>query len=329
MSRIRDCVDGIEILRYPQRAASGLAGYFAEYLPSLLFTAGWLAWTARRGHVSVIHACNPPDLFWPLGALFRLRGTAFVFDQHDANPELSLTKFGRRGWIARLLHRVTLMMELASYRTARLVLVPNSSYAEIARVRGRVPPERLAVVRNAPDVDLYRRSAEGVVPERLTVGYVGVMGSQDGIEILIDAWRVVVAQEDMATAILHLVGDGEARPGLERMVAGSGLTENVTFHGYMPPQDFVPILAGCQFTVSPDPPTPFNNVSTMVKVLEFAGHRTPRRRIRPARDTAARGFRSRDRPGAVTGGACGRDDRSASGSEALGGARLGCSPAPG
>ena len=220
-------------------------------------------------------------------------------------------------------------MELASYRTARLVLVPNSSYAEIARVRGRVPPERLAVVRNAPDVDLYRRSAEGVVPERLTVGYVGVMGSQDGIEILIDAWRVVVAQEDMATAILHLVGDGEARPGLEHMVARSGLTENVTFHGYMPPQDFVPILAGCQFTVSPDPPTPFNNVSTMVKVLEFAGHRTPRRRIRPARDTAARGFRSRDRPGAVTGGACGRDDRSASGSEALGGARLGCSPAPG
>ena len=268
MSTIRDRIDGIEVLRYPQRAASGLAGYFAEYLPSLLFTTVWLGWTARRGHISVIHACNPPDLFWPLGALFRLRGTAFVFDQHDANPELSLTKFGRRGWMARLLHRITLMMERASYRSAKLVLVPNSSYAEIARRRGHVPPERLVVVRNAPDLDLYRRSAHGIEPAGLNVGYVGVMGSQDGIEILINAWRSVIDQEDLRTAILHLVGDGEARPSLERMVTSLGLANSVAFHGYLSPQAFVPILAGCQFTVSPDPPTPFNNVSTMVKVLD-------------------------------------------------------------
>jgi glycosyltransferase involved in cell wall biosynthesis len=47
-----------------------------------------------------------------------------------------------------------------------------------------------------------------------------------------------------------------------------GLRDRVRFHGYLRPDAFVPILARCQLTVSPDPPTPFNDVSTMVKVLD-------------------------------------------------------------
>ena len=268
MRRSHDKTEGIEVFRYPQRAASGVVGYLAEYLPSLVMTTAWLLWTARRGRIAAIHACNPPDLFWPLGLLFRATGTAFVFDQHDANPELSLTKFGTTGWKSRLLHRVTLLMERASYRTAALVLAPNTSYAEIARRRGHVPASRLELVRNAPSVDHYRRLANGIRPDGLAVGYVGVMGSQDGIEILVDAWRYVVDQADLASSVLHLVGDGEARPVLESRVARLGLAGSVVFHGYLPPESFVPILARCRFTVSPDPPTPFNDVSTMVKVLD-------------------------------------------------------------
>jgi glycosyltransferase involved in cell wall biosynthesis len=268
MQRIRDRIDGVEVLRYPQRAASGLAGYLAEYLPSMAFTAGWLAWTRRRGPIAVIHGCNPPDLFWVFGAIAKLGGGAYVFDQHDANPELSRTKFGERGLKGRLLHRFTLAMERASYRAAALVLAPNDSYADLARGRGRVPDERVVVVRNAPDVRSYRALAAGIEPEPRRVGYVGVMGSQDGIENLVGAWRTVVDQPDLVDAKLDLVGDGEARVALERQVDDLGLRASVRFRGYLGPDAFVPILAACQFTVSPDPPTPFNDVSTMVKVLD-------------------------------------------------------------
>ncbi len=268
MRRWRDRIDGVEVLRYPQRAASGLAGYLAEYLPSMLFTAAWLAWTRRRGRIAVIHGCNPPDLFWAFGVLARPDGTAYVFDQHDANPELSRTKFGERGIRGRVLHRLTLAMERASYRAASLVLAPNDSYADIARGRGRVPSERVIVVRNSPDVGAYRALATGITPSGLRVGYVGVMGSQDDIETLVTAWRTVVDQPDLAAAVLELIGDGEARPALEAQVDRLGLRANVRFHGYLGPAAFVPILAACQFTVSPDPPTAFNDVSTMVKVLD-------------------------------------------------------------
>jgi glycosyltransferase involved in cell wall biosynthesis len=268
MRRWRDRIDGVEVLRYPQRAASGLAGYLAEYLPSMVFTAGWLAWTRRRGPITAVHGCNPPDLFWIFGALARVGGGAYVFDQHDANPELSRTKFGERSLKGRLLHRFTIAMERASYRAAALVLAPNDSYAGLARGRGRVRADRVVVVRNAPDVTAYRAFAAGITPVVGHVGYVGVMGSQDGIQTLIDAWRTVVREPDLGEAVLDLVGDGEARPSLERQVDELDLRPNVRFHGYLRPADFVPILAACQVTVSPDPPTPFNDVSTMVKVLD-------------------------------------------------------------
>lgn len=269
MARWRDRIDGVEVVRYPQRAASGLAGYLAEYLPSMAFTAAWLVWTRlRRGPIAVIHGCNPPDLFWMFGSLARAGHGAYVFDQHDANPELSRTKFGERSFKGRLLHRFTLAMERASYRAAALVIAPNDSYAAIATGRGRVPPERVVVVRNAPDAAAYRTLAAGISPDPRRIGYLGVMGSQDGIERLVAAWRQVVDQPDLADARLDLIGDGEARPALERQAAELGLGERVRFHGYLPPAAFVPILAACQATVSPDPPTPFNDVSTMVKVVD-------------------------------------------------------------
>ena len=78
----------------------------------------------------------------------------------------------------------------------------------------------------------------------------------------------MVREPDLADAKLEMVGDGEARPALERLVETLGIGESVRFHGYLQPRDFVPILARCRITVSPDPPTPFNAISTMVKVVD-------------------------------------------------------------
>jgi len=269
MRRLRDRIDGIEVYRYPQRAATGLAGYLTEYLPSMIFSLAWFIAIRARGRVDVVHACNPPDLFWLIGLLNRAAGGAFVFDQHDVGPELAATKFGTHGPRAWLIRRLTLWLEAMSYRTARLVVAPNESYRDIALRRGGRAAESVILVRNAPDVALYRRLAQGVIPEPHRVGYVGVMGSQDGVDLLLRAWSLVCAEPDVGDAAVELVGDGEARASLERMAAELGITDRVRFHGYLGPDRFVPILAGCAVCVSPDPPTPFNDVSTMVKVTDY------------------------------------------------------------
>ena len=268
MRAFHEMIDGIEVYRYPQRPASGLGGYVAEYLPSMLFTLVLLVRTARRGAIDVIHGCNPPDLFWLFSRLPGLRRAQFVFDQHDANPELSLTKFGSSGWKGRLLHRLTLALEHRSYAAAAAVLVPNDTYAEIARERGGLVDGRLHVVRNAPDIGRYRAYAAGITPDGQRVGYVGVMGAQDGIDVLIRAWKRVTAAPGLDGAVLEMIGDGEARPSLERLARQLGIEDRIRFHGYLQPERFVPILATCRLTASPDPPTPFNRVSTMVKVID-------------------------------------------------------------
>lgn len=269
MRRLRDRIDGIEVLRYPQRAARGLAGYLVEYLPSMLFTAAWLLHRRTRGRIDVIHGCNPPDLFWLFGRLARAEGGAYVFDQHDVGPELATTKWGGRGPRARVLDLLTRWLEHRSYETADLVLAPNDTYRQISIDRGEVPADDVLLIRNAPDVARYRELAAGAAVDPHRVGYVGVMGSQDGLNLLLDAWAIVAREPDMTDAVLELFGDGEARRALQRQAGRLGLGKQVRFHGYRRAAEFVPVLAGCAVCVSPDPPTPFNDVSTMVKVVDY------------------------------------------------------------
>jgi glycosyltransferase involved in cell wall biosynthesis len=260
---------GIRILRYPQRAATGLAGYLVEYLPSLIFTMAWLLAVRIRGPVHVVHGCNPPDLFFLAGRLARTWGARYVFDQHDANPELAMTKWPGSGPRV-LLVRLTRWLERASYRTAALVLVPNDSYAALAAERGEVDPERIEVVRNAPGGPRQPAPPYGP-PNRgqLRLGYLGVMGSQDGVEILIDAVAELRELDPDLDVQVDLVGDGAVRTKLERRASKRGVGDRCHFHGYLAAAAYRPILERAHICVSPDPPTPFNDVSTMTKVVDY------------------------------------------------------------
>ena len=83
-----ETLEGIEIFRYRLTEADGVAGYVIEYSAALAFTFV-LSWKVffRKGF-DVIHACNPPDLFFLIGGFWKLFGKKFLFDHHDANPEL-------------------------------------------------------------------------------------------------------------------------------------------------------------------------------------------------------------------------------------------------
>ncbi len=83
----------------------------------------------------IVHACNPPDLFFLIGGFFKLFGKKFVFDHHDINPELYEAKFGRRDF----LHRLLLRLEYWTFRTADVSIATNESYRRIAIGRGRMP----------------------------------------------------------------------------------------------------------------------------------------------------------------------------------------------
>ena len=264
-----EVLDAIHIHRYPlPLEANGALGYALEYAAALA-QAFWLAWRVflTRGF-DVIHACNPPDLFFLIGGVFKLLGRKFVFDHHDLGPELYEAKFGRRGFAYRLLR----VLEYLSFRTADLSIATNLSYAKIAVGRGRMPPERVFVVRSGPNLERIR--IQPPVPalkrgRRILVGYVGVMGQQEGIPYLLQAARHLVHYYGCRDIHFGLVGGGPVLGEMRALAASFGIADYVSFTGRVPDAELLAMLNTADLCVNPDVANDMNDKSTMNKIMEY------------------------------------------------------------
>ena len=265
----REEIDGIAIYRHPLPVeGKGVMGYLVEY-PTALFWQFLLAWRVfRERGFDVIHACNPPDDIFLVGLFFKLFGKRFLFDHHDINPELYEVKFGRRD----LLYKVLLFMERMTFRTADVVISTNESYKEIALSRGGMDPGRVFVVRSSPDLGRLRPGPPNDAlrnGRRFLVGYVGVMGAQDGIDILLRIIHDIVYRLERKDVQFLLIGGGTELEGMKRYAAKLNLTEFVTFTGFLRGQELIDTLGSIDVGVCPDPKDPYNDKCTMNKVMEY------------------------------------------------------------
>ncbi|HVS25019.1 MAG TPA: glycosyltransferase family 4 protein [Gammaproteobacteria bacterium] len=260
--------DGIHLYRYPLVEASTAAGYLCEYATALFWTLvlSIKIW-ATRGF-DAIHACNPPDLFFAIAAPYKLLGKKFVFDHHDINPELYEAKFGRRD----LYHRLLLKLERMSFFFADVSIATNDSYRRIAIRRGRMPPSRVFVVRSGPSAKRMRVAAADPSLKhgrRFLVGYVGVMGRQEGIDCLLRAARHII--RDLGRHDIHftLVGGGTALADMQELAKQLKVDSHVTFTGRVPDAELLAVLNTADVCVNPDRANAMNDMSTMNKIMEY------------------------------------------------------------
>jgi glycosyltransferase involved in cell wall biosynthesis len=264
-----EAIDGIHVYRYKLPVeASGAWGYAVEYAIALAWTFA-LSWRVllARGF-DVIHACNPPDLFFLIGAFFKPLGKKFVFDHHDLNPELCEAKFDRRGFFYRLL----LKLESWTFRISDVSIATNESYRRIAIERGRMFPDRVFVVRSGPSLERLKilppdaRLKRG---RRYLVGYVGVMGRQEGIDYLLKAIRHIVFDLGRSDVHFGLVGGGTSLEEMKALARELGIADYVTFTGRVPDGEMLAMLNTADVCVNPDAANELNDKSTMNKVMEY------------------------------------------------------------
>jgi len=262
--------DGVRIFRYPLAyRADGIWGYPREYGTMLWRTAALARRVWRERAFDVIHACNPPDLFFLIGRLYRRRGVSFVFDQHDAGPEIMVAKRGGEARDA-FPERVVRWAERSTYRLADVVIAPNDSYRRLALTRGHKSEEDAFVVRSAPRRDEFPAAAQGAYNRRghrHLVAYLGVMGAQDGVDLLVRAVALLVREG--RDILLYLAGDGESYDEVRALGAELGLGDRLLMPGYQTAEEFRPALQGADVCVAPDPSSPFNDISTMNKIVEY------------------------------------------------------------
>lgn len=264
-----EAVEQIDIHRYHLPVeAEGPLGYALEYSTALLqtFLLSWKVFAGRG--FDVIHACNPPDLFFLIGIFFKAFGKKFLFDHHDINPELYEAKFGRRDSFYRLL----LKFERWSFKTADVSIATNQSYRCIAIERGGMPPDRVFVVRSGPSLERLRIGPpheELKRGRRYLVGYVGVMGKQEGIDHLLHAVHHIVYVHRRQDIHFGLVGGGTSLEAMKKLAADLGVTDYVTFTGRVSDEEMLAMLNTADVCVNPDTANAMNDKSTMNKIMEY------------------------------------------------------------
>ena len=264
-------IDSVELYKYRPYAPGGSKiSFIAEYAYSFLATM-WGALKARRsGRFAVIQACNPPDIFWPLALAFRaLEGTRFVFDHHDLCPELFQSRFPSG---PKLPYKGLLALERRTHQAANHVISTNDSYREIAVTRGGKRADEVTVVRTGPDLRRLRPGEPD--PElrrghRYLVVYIGVMGPQDGVDIVVRAADIVVSKLGRDDIAFTLIGSGDCFDELVALRDRLGLAGHVEFTGRAPDEQVMRIMSTADAGLSPDPKNPLNDVSTMNKTMEY------------------------------------------------------------
>jgi glycosyltransferase involved in cell wall biosynthesis len=263
-----EVIDDIHIYRHPlPEAGGGALSYLTEYARALSAELRLALKVLRERGFDAIHACNPPDLIFLVALPFKLVGKRFVFDHHDINPELFEAKFGRRGFFWRLL----LAFERLTFLLADVSIATNESYRRIAIERGRMRPDDVFVVRSGPDLRRVGPTAPNPVwrnGRKHLLGYLGVMGEQEGIDLLLEALADLVrrGREDIQ---LCLVGSGPALEHLKGESTRLGLDPYVTFTGRLPDKDLFEMLSTADVCVNPDRVNVLNDKSTMNKIVEY------------------------------------------------------------
>jgi glycosyltransferase involved in cell wall biosynthesis len=271
-----ECLDGVHLYKYrPPPPTRGVASFFVEFALCWLCTA-WLALRVRRRHgIDVIQTCNPPDTYFALAAPFKAFGVRFVFDQHDLCPEMFFSRFGRdTGGLAACLR----LLERATYALADHVIAPNESYAKVAQTRGKKPTNEVTVVRSAPDPDAMAPLPPTPALKRdrpFMICWLGIMGPQDGVQLLLDAARHYIYELGRRDCHFAILGFGDEELRLRRQCTEMGLDAWVTFTGRADQEMIAAYLSTADLGVVPDDKTPYADLSTHNKTMEYMAFALP------------------------------------------------------
>jgi glycosyltransferase involved in cell wall biosynthesis len=263
-----ELMDGVHVYRHPMPPeANSPLGYVWEYGWALFWEFLYSWWIYLRRGFHVIQGCNPPDDIFLVALPFKLFGVKYIFDHHDVNPELYYSKYERKDFF----YKTQIWLEKLTFFFSDVVMSTNSSYKDIAVRRGGLAPENVFVVRNGPDLETFKAvtpKSELKYGKRFLVGYVGTMSTQEGLDILLDVADHIKA---MGRTDIHFtcVGGGPGLAELRKMVVDKNLTDIVNFTGRVSDADLLDILSTADVCVNPDKPCEMNDISTMIKIMEY------------------------------------------------------------
>jgi PEP-CTERM/exosortase A-associated glycosyltransferase len=293
-----ECIEGVRYWRtYPARGllfrSVGRAPFARE--------ACLMAWLRRRvadatrAHApELIHAHSPVLCGLPGLSVARQMGVPFVYEVRDLWENASVDKGKFRPNSAR--YRVARALETYLVRRADMVATICEGLARELIARG-VPPERVVLTPNGVDAERFvprppdaalaervlgagfsvlceedplSRSTQHTAPSTASgasiIAYIGSFSHYEGLDCLLRALPLI--RQSVPEVRLLLVGDGEARPELERLARELRVEGCVRFTGRLPHDVALACYSLADLLVYPRVRTATTTLTTPLKPLE-------------------------------------------------------------
>lgn len=224
----RGFVDGIEVIEF-DLSYSNADGLFKRSLTFLKFALRSIR-LAMIERYDVLFATTTPLTAGIPGIVARwLRDKPFVFEVRDLWPELP-----RAMGVIRnpLVLGAMSVLEWTSYRSAHRLVGLSPGIVE-GITHCSVPRERIALVPNGCDLDIFATQAQPWRPAQvratdLMAVFAGTLGMANGLDAVLNA-AAVLKRRGRDDIKLLLIGQGKLKAGLQARAEREGLT-NVVFH---------------------------------------------------------------------------------------------------
>ena len=260
-----EILQGVNIYRHDlPTEGNGLVGYVREYGTALKEQIRLAKKVYKEVGFNVIQGCNPPDNIYMVANRFK----KYVFDHHDICPELFEAKFKKKG----LLYQSQIFLEGKTYKNCDIAFVTNESYKKIAIERGKMNPKNVFVLRSGPKLErlkIQKPKNEIKRGKRYMVGYLGVIGQQEGIEYLLEAAKYIRESKGRNDIFYGIVGGGPHLEALKQKCKEMKIDDIFEFTGRVSDQVMLDYLNTADVCVNPDEYNEMNDKSTMNKILEY------------------------------------------------------------
>jgi len=266
---------GIHIYRHfiPKERESVL-GFILEYITAFFmeFYLSFKLYIRKPFHV--IHACNPPDNIFLIGFFFKIFGVKFIYDHHDLAPEQFSSKFDRKG----IFYEILVALEKFSFKNSDVSLATNKSYKEIALQRGGMDSNKVFIVRNGPElsrIKINKNEKRDEIGNKFRVCYVGMMGTQDGMDLLLDMIHYIVNEKSRKDVHFILVGGGPSFNYIRMSAINMNISQNINFTGVISHKKVLKIIENSDVCIDYEKDNAYSDKSTMIKIMEYMALKKP------------------------------------------------------
>lgn len=243
----------------------GFVSRVAYYLTFPLHAFIWLLFNG--GRYDAIVTSSPPIFTGLAGLPYGLSGRKpWVVDVRDLWIDASISL----GFIEEggLLERASRAAERSMLRTADRVTVTTTVLGDRLVEEYAIESEKIVHLPNGVDTSEYRPTEDEPAPQ---IVYTGNVGHAQALEACV----LAIDELDEPDAVLKIVGDGDVRGALERLVVEEGLEDRVEFTGLVPREAVPEIIDNAMVGIAPLKADETLEYAVPTKVYEYLSCERP------------------------------------------------------